>query len=160
MGISTYILYGFTTVLLIVAFIKDSEKAKLALKKGYKSFMKLLPILIPLFLFVGIILTVITPEQIRLIMGDDSGIIGIISALIIGSISFMPPFVTYPLGAELLANGAGYTQVAALMTALMTVGFVYISAETKFFTKKSMIYRNLLALIASAVVALVIWMVM
>lgn len=160
MGISTYFLYGLTIVLLVISFIKNKKKTILALKKGFNAFKKIIPVLVPLFMFVGIILTIITPDQIQSVMGEESGILGVLAALVIGSISFMPPFVTYPLGVELLESGAGYPQVAALVTTLMSVGFVYIAAESKFFTKKSVLYRNLLALIASAIVALVIWVVM
>ncbi|QVK21015.1 permease [Mycoplasmatota bacterium] len=160
MGISSYILYVLTAVLLVISFIKDKKKTKKALKKGYMAFIKILPVLIPLFLFVGIILTLITPDQIRQAIGEDSGVIGVIISLVVGSVSFMPPFVTYPLGAELLENGAGYPQVAALVTTLMAVGFVYIGAETKFFSKRATLLRNSLALIGSIVVAIVIWMVM
>ena len=160
MGLSTYILYTLKAILLGVSIIKDKKKTKQAIKKGYMAFIKIIPILIPLFLFVGIVLTLVTPDQIRQVIGEDSGVMGVIISLGVGSISFMPPFVTYPLGVELLESGAGYPQVAALVTTLMTVGFVYIAAENKFFSKKSTLLRNGLALFGSIIVAVVIWAVM
>lgn len=160
MGLSTYILYGLAFVLLIVSFIKDKKKTRMALKKGWMSFKKIMITLIPLFMFIGIILTLVTPDQIKMIVGDESGIMGVLAALLVGSIAFIPSFLTFPLGAELLANGAGYPQVAALVTALMAVGVVYISAETKFFGGKAVFLRNVFAVLASGLVALVIWVVM
>ncbi len=77
--------------------------------------------------------------------------------MLVGSIAFMPPFVTFPLGAELLNNGAGYPQVAAFVTTLMAVGLVYWAAEVKFFGQKAVALRNGLAFLASGIVAIVVW---
>lgn len=160
MDISTIILYTIALLLLLISLIKDTKKTKKAVKKGWIAFMKIMPILIPLFIIVGVLLSVITPDTIKEVLGEDSGITGVLIGMLAGSVAFMPPFVTYPLGAELIKNGAGYPQVAAFVTTLMAVGFVYVSAEVQFFGKKAVIYRNSLAFIASGLVAFVIWGVM
>ncbi len=160
MDISTLILYTIALILLLVSFAKDKAKTKKAIKKGWMAFIKILPVLIPLFLIVGILLSIITPAVIRQILGEESGVLGVFTGMLVGSVAFMPPFVTFPLGAELLENGAGYPQVAAFVTTLMAVGFVYWSAETKFFGHKAVVLRNSLAFVASGVVALVVWGVM
>ncbi len=160
MGVSTYILYALSLTLLTVSFFKDRTKTKKAIKKGWMSFKKIMIILVPLFMFVGILLSLITPEQIKVAMGEESGIMGVVIALVVGSIAFIPSFLTFPLGAELLESGAGYPQVAALVTALMAVGIVYIAAEHKFFGRKAVVLRNSFAVLASVVVAFVIWVVM
>lgn len=160
MDISTIILYLIALTLLLVSLIKDTGKTKKALKKGWMAFIKILPVLIPLFLIVGVVLTLITPDMIQRVMGEDSGFIGVITGMLVGSVAFMPPFVTFPLGAELLEKGAGYPQVAAFVTTLMAVGFVYWMAETKYFGQKAVILRNSLAFLASGIVAIVVWGVM
>jgi len=160
MDISTIILYSIALILLAFSIIKDRQKTKKAIKKGWMAFIKILPVLIPLFLIVGIVLSIITPDMIKQILGEDSGVFGILIGMLIGSVAFMPPFVTYPLGAELLQNGAGYPQVAAFVTTLMAVGLVYWAAEVKFFGNKAVVLRNSLAFIASGIVALVVWGVM
>lgn len=160
MDISTIILYGIAFVLLVVSVIKDRAKTWKAVKKGWMAFVKILPVLIPLFLIVGVMLSIITPSMIKSVMGEDSGIMGVITGMLLGSVAFMPPFVTFPLGAELLEQGAGYPQVAAFVTTLMGVGLVYWAAEIKFFGKKAVALRNGLAFIASGVVAFVVWGVM
>ncbi len=160
MDISTLILYAIAVILLLVSFAKDRTKTKKAVKKGWMAFIKILPVLVPLFLIVGILLSIITPDLIRQVLGEESGILGVLIGMLVGSVAFMPPFVTFPLGAELLENGAGYPQVAAFVTTLMAVGFVYWTAETKFFGSKAVVLRNGLAFVASGVVALVVWGVM
>lgn len=160
MDLSTIILYSIAIILLFISLVKDKKKTKMAIKKGWMAFKKILPVLIPLFIIVGVVLSIVTPDMIRSVLGENSGILGVTLGMIVGSIAFIPPFVAYPLGADLLANGAGYPQVAAFVTTLMAVGIVYWMAETKFFGKKAVVLRNSLAFIASGIVAIVIWGVM
>lgn len=160
MDISTIVLYAFAVVLLVVSFIKSRKKTKSALKKGWMAFVKILPVLIPLFILVGVVLSVVTPDMIQKLLGEDSGVVGVMIGMFTGSIAFIPPFVAYPLGADLLKSGAGYPQVAAFVTTLMAVGIVYWAAEKKFFGQKAVILRNTLGFLASGIVAFVIWRVM
>lgn len=156
MGIETYIIYIVTFILLIISYFKSKEKTYKGLKKGVKTFFKILPILLPLFLFVGIILALVTPEFISNSLGESSGIFGLIFGLVVGSVTFMSPFVAYPLGVELLENGAAYPQVAGFLVTLMSVGLVYFAAETKFFSKKAAIVRNLVSFIGAIIVIVIV----
>lgn len=156
MSISTIVLYIMAVITLIISLIRDRKKSLMGIKKGFLAFKKIIPLLVPLFLIVGIVLTYVTPEMIKSVLGEDSGWLGVLLGSIMGSIAFMPPFVTFPLGADLLSSGAGYAQVAAFVTTLMGVGFVYLQAETKFFGKKATLTRNVLAFVTAIIVALVI----
>ncbi|MFW5794185.1 MAG: permease [Bacillota bacterium] len=156
MSFEVYIIYGLAIVLLLISLVKDKAKTKKGLLKAFKSFSKLMPILIPLFLFVGILLTLITPEFISGILGEESGFSGYLIGMSVGSITFMSPFVAYPLGLELLEKGAAYPQVAGFLVTLMSVGLVYFSMETKFFNKKAAIYRNLISFIGAIIVVIVV----
>ena len=118
-----------------------------------------MPILIPLFLFIGILLTLIIPEFISGILVEESGFYGYLIGMSIGSITFLPPFVAYPLGLELLEKGAAYPQVAGFLVTLMSVGLVYFSMETKFFNKKAAIYRNLISFIGAIIVVIVVMVI-
>lgn len=159
MGIDTIITYIVTIILLLVSFFLDKNKTKKGLKKGVKAFMKLMPILLPMFLFIGIMLAIITPEFITKVLGKESGFIGMTFALVVGSITFMPAFVSYPLGAQLIENGAGVAQVAAFLATLMSVGIVYYAAESKLFSKKAAIYRNIVSFIGALLIILVVLVV-
>ena len=156
MSLETIILYGITFILLIISFIKDKNKTIKGLKKGSKSFVKLMPVLIPTFMFIGILLAVVTPEFISRLLGEESGVLGIVSGLVVGSITFMPPFVAYPLGIELLENGGAYPQVAGFLVALMSVGIVYYAVESKTFNVKATLLRNIASLIGAILVVLIV----
>ena len=157
---SSLFLYGLSLVLLLFSFSRDRKKTRMALKKGWKAFVGLVPLLLPLFLIVGVLLAVVSPSMIQTLLGESSGFMGVIAGLLMGSVAFMPPFVVYPLAAELLEQGAGYPQIAAFVTTLMGVGLVYWAAETEFFGRRLTLLRNSLAFVASALVALVMWGVM
>lgn len=159
MSVDQIVIYALTIILLVISFIKDKDKTIKGLKKGAKAFTKLMPVLLPLFLFIGIVLAIVTPEFISSILGKESGILGMLFALIGGSITFMPAFVSYPLGAQLLENGADVAHVAALLSTLMSVGIVYYAAESKLFSKKAAIYRNVISFIGALLIILVVLVV-
>jgi uncharacterized membrane protein YraQ (UPF0718 family) len=104
--LTSIIFYGLSIFLLIFSFVKDGGKTKTALRKSYKSFMKLVPALLPMVLIVGILLTFVTPEMIGRVLGKDAGWSGILVGLVVGSVSFLPSFVAFPLGGTLIQNGA------------------------------------------------------
>lgn len=158
-AIETYVIYGIAAILLIVSFSKDKDKTIKGIKKGLKSFLKLLPILIPLLLIIGILLTVVSQDVISSYLGESSGLIGYAFALIVGSITFLPSFVAFSLGADLLSAGAGLPQVAGFLVTLMSVGIIYYSAESKFFSKKAAIYRNVISFIGAIIVILLVMVI-
>lgn len=160
MDVSTIILYSIAFILLIVSLVKDKNKTKKAIKKGWMAFIKILPVLVPLFLIVGVVLSLLTPTMISQVLGEDSGPFGVLLGMLVGSFAFMPPFVTFPLAVQLLDSGAGYPQVAAFVTTLMGVGLVYWAAEIKYFGNRAVVFRNALAFVGAGVVALVVWGVM
>lgn len=157
---TTVILYVGSAIALAISFIVSKEKTKIALKKAWKSFENIMPQFLTILVIIGIMLAILTPEQISKIMGNDTGIIGVLVAAIIGSITLVPGFVAFPLAAALLKSGAGYMQIAAFISTLMMVGIVTIPLEMKFFGKKSAIIRNGEAFIFSLIVAFVMGVTM
>ncbi len=152
----TYILYGATAALLILSLAKDRRKTKIALKKAWKSFENILPQLLAIFLMIGLLLAVLSPKTISNLIGEQSGALGFALSGAIGSITLMPAFVAFPLAASLLDNGAGLTQIALFVSTLMMVGVLTFPVERKFFGRRIALARNLLALGASVLAALVI----
>ncbi len=155
----SYIFYGLAIILLIISFLKDKKKTKMALKKAWKAFENILPEFLVVILLVGLLLAILNPDTISKIIGSESGWFGVILAAAIGSITLIPGFVAFPTAALLLENGAGYMQIAAFISTLMMVGIVTIPVEIKYFGKKISILRNGLAFIFSLIVAFIIGMV-
>ena len=152
----TIILYVVAIWGLLISFVKDKKKTKMALKKAWKAFENILPQFLSVLIIIGIALAVFTPEQISMVLGKSSGIYGTILALIIGGVTLIPGFIAFPLAAALLKNGAGYGQIAAFVSSLMMVGVVTLPLEIKMFGKKATIIRNSIAFAFSFIVALVV----
>lgn len=156
---TTFIFYGLAMVLTGASALADKKKTKIALKKAFKAFITLLPALVPMILFVGLMLTLIPQSLISRLLGDESGLFGIALGSILGSIIFMPSFVTFSLGENLLNGGAGYPQVAIFVATLMAVGISSLSVELKYFDKKLSLLRNLSAYLAAILFTLLIGVV-
>ncbi len=152
---STIAFYVIAAIALTVSFFKDKKNTKLALKKAWKSFENILPQFLSILILIGLILAIMTPEQISHIIGEESGWLGVIIASLIGAITLIPGFIAFPLAAALIKSGAGYMQIAAFISTLMMVGVVTIPLEIKFFGKKAAILRNTEAFIFSLFVAFV-----
>lgn len=149
----TKVFYIIAILSLIISFFKSKEKTKMVLKKAWKSFENIMPQFLAIILVIGIMLSVLTPEQILRFLGQDSGIMGVVIAAFIGAVTLIPGFVAFPLASALLHNGAGITQIAAFVSTLMMVGIITIPVEIEYFGKKVTIIRNLLAFIFSFIVA-------
>lgn len=154
------IFYSLAFLLLLVSFIKDRKKTKMALKKAWKAFENILPELLVVILLIGFLLTVLNAEFISKLIGSESGFLGVLTSLVLGSITLIPGFVAFPTAALLLENGAGYTQIAAFVSSLMMVGIVTLPVEIKYFGKKVSFLRNSFAFLFSIIVAYFIgWVV-
>ncbi len=153
---TTYMLYGIVIILYLISFLKNRDKTKQALIKSAKSFESIMPQFLSVIFIVGFILTALSPETISKLLGDKSGVVGVFIASIIGSITIMPTFVAFPTAALLLENGAGYTQITALISTLMFVGVITFPMEAKFIGKRAALIRNLIYFLYSILVAFVI----
>lgn len=151
----TIALYVIAISALTVSFFKSREKTLLALKKAWKSFENILPQFLSILIIIGMMLAILTPEQISKLLGSESGWYGVLIAAVIGSITLIPGFVAFPLAAALLKSGAGYMQIAAFVSTLMMVGIVTMPVEISYFGKKATIVRNVAAFGFSFIVALV-----
>ena len=156
----TIVFYGLAAIGLILSLLKSGEKTKMALKKAWKAFENILPQFLGIILLIGVILSVLSPQQISQLIGEDSGWVGVIIATVIGSITLIPGFVAFPLAAALLKSGAGYMQIAAFVSSLMMVGIVTIPLEVKTFGKRATLVRNVSAYAFSLMAAFVIGAVM
>ena len=147
-------LYLTAIVIFFVSFIKDSNKTKIALKKSWKAFENILPQFLSILLIIGITLSVISPQVLNSLIGNQSGWTGMLTAAIVGSLTLIPGFVAFPLTAALYETGAGLMQTAVFISALMAVGIVTLPIEIEYFGRKVSIIRNGLAFVYCFIVAI------
>ena len=155
------ILYSIAIIFLIISFFKDKKKTKTAIITGLKSFENIMPqFLSIIIIIVGMLLSFLDAETISHLIGESSGVLGVIFSAVIGSITMMPTFVAFSLGNTLLINGAGYSQVAALVSTLAMVGIVTFPLESKYIGAKAAFLRNFIAFLFSIIVGLILGKVM
>lgn len=142
---SALVLYAGTAILLGISFSKNRQKTRQALIKSWRAFESILPQFLSILLLIGFMLAVLDEATISRLLGKESGLMGMAIAAVIGSVVMIPGFIAFPLAASLLAAGAGYGQIAMLLTTLMMVGVVTLPLETTYFGKRLTIGRNLLA---------------
>jgi uncharacterized membrane protein YraQ (UPF0718 family) len=155
----TWVFYLFTGVAFLASLLKSKEKTKKAMIKAWRAFENILPQFSAILLLIGIMLAVLTPQQISSLLGDQAGFWGVLLAIALGAITLMPGFVAFPLAAALLQNGAGTMQIAAFISSLMMVGIITMPMEIQYFGRKGAFLRNGLALVFSLIVAVVMGVV-
>lgn len=153
--IMTLVFYGLAAMGLMFSFVKSREKTKMALIKAWKAFENIMPQFLGIILLIGVLLSVLSAQQISQLIGADSGWLGVVIAAVIGSITLIPGFVAFPLAAALLENGAGYMQIGAFVSTLMMVGIITMPMEFLYFGKKATLLRNGMGFVFSILVAIV-----
>ena len=141
-----------TGIVLLASLILDRKKTLMGLKKGLKMFLGIVPPFLNILILVSIVLFFVSQDLIIKYLGPSSGVLGFFIAAIIGSITLIPGFISYPISAALIGNGASYAIVAVFMTTLMMVGVVTLPLEIKYFGKRAAIIRNILNFIAALII--------
>ncbi len=139
---------------LIISFYKNKQKTRQALKIALKGFIKMVPAILILLILVGLVMGFFKPEVISSLLGDQSGVLGIVLASIAGAILMIPSLIAFPLTASLVESGASIMVAAAFITTLTMIGFVTLPIEIKEMGKKLTLLRNGISFIIAVVIAL------
>ncbi|MDV2989534.1 MAG: permease [Dehalogenimonas sp.] len=160
MSSNALIFISAAAALSLVSFILDRDKTMLGFKKGWQMFRKLLLPFLNILIIVSIALYLIPPSAINEYLGAESGILGYFIAATVGSITLIPAFISYPIAAGLLQQGAGYAVVATFMTTLMMVGVVTLPLEIRYLGRRVAITRNALNFVAAVIVGLAVGVIL
>lgn len=147
------IMYLLAALGLGISFFADRKKTKQALMKAWKSFDNIMPDFASVLALVGLLLSILSSDIISALIGNRSGVIGMLIASLIGAITLIPGFIAFPLAASLLAKGAGVMQVGVFVSTLMMVGIVTMPLEKRYFGAKATYLRNGLSFLYSFLVA-------
>jgi len=145
-----------TVVCLILSLVVDRRKTFEGVKRGFKMFLNLLPALLLVLILVSVFLYLVPQQTIVKLLGAKSGILGVAIAAVVGSISLIPAFISFPLARILLDKGVSYTVVAVFITTLIMVGVLTLPIEFKYFGKRAAIMRNLLSFIGALIIGYLI----
>jgi uncharacterized membrane protein YraQ (UPF0718 family) len=149
-----YIYLLIAIILMVISLLKDKQRTKEALKATLKIFYVVMPVLIFVFVLMGLIQAYISRETIASILGQKTGVLGIFYAEIVGSVAlFMPPAV-FPFGGYLLKNGASYGSIAGFVFTAILIGITTLPLEFKLLGKRFTIARNIFTFVLTFFIAL------
>jgi uncharacterized membrane protein YraQ (UPF0718 family) len=143
-------------VLTLVSFVLDRKKTLAGLKKGWNMFRNMLLPFLLILVVVSVALYLLPPDVITRYLGANSGFLGFAIAAVVGAVALIPGFISYPIAAGLISQGASYAIVATFMTTLMMVGVVTLPLEISFFGKRVALTRNILNFAAAMVIGLAV----
>lgn len=155
MNSTTIFINIFTMSCLIFAFIKDRAKTKRSLILAVKSFFRIIPTILIIIILIGLLLGFVPSSEISKIVGEQSGVGGVILVALFGAILHIPALISFPLAASLLKSGASIVAVAAFITTLTMIGTVTIPLEIKELGKKIALLRNGISFIIAIIIAFI-----
>jgi uncharacterized membrane protein YraQ (UPF0718 family) len=156
MSATVLFINGLAAVLLAVSFFKDRSRTRQALFTALRSGMGLIPTMLGILILIGLIMGFVSSTTIARIVGEGSGLLGGLTAALLGSVLHIPSLVSFPLGGSLLRNGASATVVAIFITTLTMVGFVTLPMEIRILGKRFTFLRNALSLVAAVIIGLLV----
>ena len=160
MNITVIFINIFACGCLIFSFLKDRKKTRQSLLGAVKSFIRILPIVFIIIIFVGLLLGFVPQTQISKIAGEQAGFWGVFLIALLGAIMHIPSLIAFPLAASLLKNGASITAVAAFITTLTMIGTITLPLEIKELGKKVAFLRNGISFIIAIIIALIMGVIL
>jgi len=145
---------------LLLSLARNRERTLLALRIAWNALKRLAPLVLTVITVIGILLGFIPPSWIAASIGGERGIVGVIIASLLGSVLFIPGIIAFPLADSLLTMGAGVTAVAAFISTLTMIGFVFLPLEVRELGRRFALVRNSLSLLAALVIAFLVGMVL
>jgi uncharacterized membrane protein YraQ (UPF0718 family) len=150
------LLIAVTIICLSISFIMNTGKTLAGLKRGMVLFINILPAMLTIMIIISIALYLTPREDLVRYFGGDSGILGYVSAAVIGSISLIPGIVAYPLASMLIKSGVSYSVIAVFITTLTMVGIITLPMEARYFGIKTALMRNGLSFIGAIIIGIAI----
>lgn len=160
MNAATVSVNVIAAVLFTAAFLKDSTRAKQALRVAVRSLIGILPTVFTIITLIGLLLGFVTPEIIRGLLGDESGLFGILTAALIGSVMHIPSLIAFPLASSLLEGGAAVGTVAGFIASLTMIGVVTFPIEVRELGMKMTVLRNGLGFLFAVTISLLMGVIL
>ncbi len=151
-----YVLWIITGLALTMSFVVSRQKTFQALKIAFKRLLNILPPFLVMMLLVSAVLYFATDEIIAHYLGNENKYFAVLIASIIGSVTFLPGFIAFPLAGLLLSRGVMYMVLAAFTTTLMMVGVVTYPIEKAYMGTRATIMRNSLSFLIALIISVAV----
>jgi uncharacterized membrane protein YraQ (UPF0718 family) len=146
MSISTiYILVA--AGLLVFSFVKNREKTVKALMVAGRVALMVLPVLLFVFVLMGILEVFVPKEVFTSLLGSGHGVLGIVLGELLGAFALIEPAAVFPFAGFLHQSGASYGAVVGFVMSAILIGIVTLPLEIQQFGARFTITRNVIALL-------------
>lgn len=158
---NTAILINVIAILcLVFSLIRDRQKTRQAVRAAISAFLRILPQALLIIVLISLLMGFISPVIISRLLGQQSGLVGIGIAAVMGSILHIPSIISFPLAASLLKQGAAVTTIATFITTLTMIGMVTLPLEIKELGMRLALLRNGISFLAALLIGLFMgWLV-
>ncbi len=150
----------FALLCLAASLVKSREKTGWALKIAFNALKRIGPSVMAIIVLIGLIVGFVPTRWIASAIGGDKGVLGVLIAALLGAVLFIPGLIAFPLAKSILDMGAGLTAIAAFITTLTMIGFVFLPVEIKELGKKFAFIRNGLSFATALAVAFLIGLIL
>lgn len=155
MDVFTLAIWIGTIIFLIISLKRDKVKTKKALKMAFGMGKGMLGSILSIIFMIGLILTILPPENIATFVGSKSLIIATVASAAFGTITLIPAFIAFPLVGTLVDAGVSVIPSVAFLTTLTMVGVVTFPLEKREFGSKFTAARNGLSFIFAIIISMV-----
>lgn len=149
---STLILFGLAGLGLFIAWRRGDGSVKRAVKAGWSTLLRTLPLLIVAFIIVGYVNALEPQALVRTWIGPGSGMQGILIGTLAGMLLPGGPYVVFPLIGTLYASGAGMGPTLAMITSWAGLALLSVSFELPFLGWRFTLIRLGLGLVVPVLV--------
>lgn len=149
-------LWIVTGTALLISFCKNRAKTIGALKMAAKRLLKITPLFLLVMVLFSFFITAVPKSFIQETIGADSGIMGLLISLGIGSVAFMPGFIAFPLCAMLKTQDVPFYILAGFSITLMNVGILSFPLQKKYLGWKVAVLRNLIGFLSALLIAVIV----
>ena len=123
-----------------------------AIKKSFKNFLSLSPMILGVIGLVGIFKAFITPAMLSSLFVKNTFYDTFIG-LLAGAVAVGQAIISYILGGELLKDGVSMYGVSAFILAWVTLGIVQLPLEASVLGIRFTILRNILAVVFTFIIS-------
>ncbi|MGQ9705103.1 MAG: permease [Actinomycetota bacterium] len=160
MSLTAIVIDSLVAACLLASLIGDRGKTKTALRIAWNAVRRIGPSVLAIIALIGLIVGFIPPQWIATSIGSERGILGMLIAAALGSVLFTPALIAFPLAKSLLAMGAGEMSMAAFITTLTMIGFVFLPLEIRELDRRFALLRNGLSFLVALAIAFLMGLIL
>ena len=114
-------IYIITIIALLISFLANQKKTIQAIRIAFKKFSAIMPAFLTMLFLISIAIFLFPDEVIIKHLGHSPSGYNTILAALLGSITLLPGFITFPLCNILLKKGVAYMVLSAFSGLLKNI---------------------------------------